>query len=177
MLILYTILVVLSAVALLAIYTKRRNSNLLEQNPPKNFEAANFRPLFQPTEDDLRAAEREEKALAEAKKADEARRILEEKAEKASEFEKEWELAPDRKRTIELLFLASESENAEIFSEISENVIKLWRENRIENLTAQDLADLLDSHFRILPQQERTFGAAFWLKEEIQRLRREVRGN
>jgi len=178
MLFLYTILVVLSAAtALLAIYAKRRNSNLLEQNPPKNLSAESFRPLFQPTEDDLRAAEREEKALAEAKKAEETRRILEEKAEKVSEFERAWEPAPDRKRTIELLFLAAVAENAKIFSEISENVIKLWRENRIENLEAQDLADLLDSHFRILPQQERASGALFWLREEIENLRREVRGN
>jgi len=73
--------------------------------------------------------------------------------------------------------LASESENAKIFSEISENVIKLWRENRIENLEARDLADLLDSHFRTLPQQERTSGELFWLREEIENLRREVRGN
>ena len=177
MLYLFTILVVLSAVAALAIFAKRRNSNLLEQNPPKNFAAPNYRPLFAPTEDELRAAAREEKAQAEAKKADEARRILVEKAEKLSELEKVWATAPDRKRTIELLFLASESENAKTFSDISQNVIKLWRENRIENLTAQDLADLLDSHFRILPQQERTSGALFWLKEEIERLRSKVRGN
>ena len=177
MLFLFTILVVLSAVAALAILAKRRNSNLLEQNPPKNFAAPNYRPLFAPTEDELRAEAREEKAEAEAKKAEESRLILVEKAEKVSELEKAWASAPDRKRTIELLFLASESENAETFSDISQNVIKLWRENRIENLTAQDLADLLDSHFRILPQQERTSGALFWLKEEIERLRSRVRGN
>ena len=177
MLILYIILVVLSAVVAFAVYAKRRNSNLLEQNPPKNLEAPNYRPLFAPTEDELRAQTREEKLRAEAKLAEEARRILVEKAEKVSEFEKTWNIAPDRKKTIELLFLAAASENAKIFSEISENVIKLWRENRIENLTAQDLADLLDSHFRILPQQERTSGVLFWLREEIQNLRREVRGN
>jgi hypothetical protein len=162
---------------MLAIFAKRRNSNLLEQNPPKNFAAENFRPLFQPTEDELRVLEREEKAQIEAKKADEARQVLIEKAEKASEFEKVWSASPDRKRTIELLFLASESGNAAIFSEISENVIKFWRENRIENLTALDLAELLDSHFRILPQQERASGAAFRLKEEIESLRSEARGN
>ncbi len=178
MLILFTILVVLSAVALLVtISAKRRNSLLLEQNPPKNFEAENFRPLFQPTEAELRAFEREEKARIETEKAKEARLIFEEKAEKVSEFEKVWSAAPDRKRTIEFLFLSAESENAKIFSETSENVIKLWRENRIENLTARDLADLLDSHFRLLPQQERTSGVIFWLKKEIERLRSEVRGN
>lgn len=177
MLILFTILVVLSAAATLGFYVRRRNSLSIEQNPPKNLSAANFRPLFQPTEDELRAFERQEKAEAEAKKAEETRRISEEKTGEVSEFERTWAQSPDRKGTIELLFLACETENAKIFSETSENVIKLWRENRIENLTAQDLADLLDSHFRILPQQERTSGALFWLREEIENLRAEVRGN
>lgn len=177
MLFLFTILVVLSAVAMLAIFAKRRNSNLLEQNPPKTISAENFRPLFQPTGDDIRAFERKENAKIEVHKAEEARRILVEKAEKLSEFEKNWRVSPDRKKTIELLFLASESENAKTFGEISANVIKLWRENRIENLTVQNLADLLDSHFRTLPQQERTSGVGFWLKEEIGNLRSEVRGN
>jgi len=177
MLFLFTILVVISAIATLAIFAKRRNSNLLQQNPSKNLSAENFRPLFQPTEEEIRAFERQEKTRSEAKKAEESRRILVEKAEKASEFEKTWSISPDRKTTIELLFLASESGNAKIFSEISANIIRFWRENRVENLTAQDLADLLDSHFRILPQQERTSGALFWLREEIERLRFEVRGN
>ncbi len=176
MLFLFTILVVLSAVATLAIFAKRRNSFPLEQNPPKTISAENFRPLFQPTEDDIRAFEREEQTNIEARKAEEARRILIEKAEKLSEFEKTWRSLPDRKKTIELLFLASESGNAKTFGEILANVIRLWRENRIENLTVQDLAELLDSHFRTLPQQERTSGIGFWLKEEIGKLRSEVRG-
>jgi hypothetical protein len=171
MLIIFTILVVLSAVALLAKVVKRRNSFPLEQNPPKNLSAASYRPLFQPTEEEMRAYEREEKALAAAKKAEEERRIFVEKTEKAFEFEKIWSVSPDRKGTIELLFLAAKSENAQTFSKCAENVIKLWRENRIENLKALDLAELLDSHFRTLPQQERTSGVGFWLKEEIEKLR------
>lgn len=177
MLILFTILVVLSAVAVLAMSVRRRNSNLLEQHSPKNLSAESFRPLFQPTEDEIRAFEKEEKVQIEAKKAEQARQISVQKAEKVSEFEREWHIAPDRKKTIELLFLAARSENAKTFSEISENVIKLWRESRIENLKAKDLADLLDSHFRTFPQQERTSGVGFWLKEEIKNLRSQSEEN
>ncbi len=177
MLILFTILVVLSAVALFAISGKRRRSNLLEQNPPKNLSAASFRPLFQPTEDDIRAFELEKKLQDEAKKAEDARRILEEKFEKVREFKKVWRELPDRKKTIELLLLASQTESAKTFSEISGNVIEFWRENRIENLHLKDLADLLDSHFRTLPQQERTSGVGFWLKEEIEKLRTQSEEN
>ncbi|MBS1794158.1 MAG: hypothetical protein JSS81_09905 [Acidobacteria bacterium] len=156
---------------MLVISNWRRRSNLLEQNPPKNLSAADFRPLFEPTEDEIRAFERAEQARLDAARAEERRRIADARIGETREFAKSWSLAPDRKGTIELLFRASQTENAEIFSEISENVLQLWREHRIENLTALELADLLDSHFRILPQQERTSGAVFRLREEIGRLR------
>lgn len=171
MLILLTILVVLSAGALLAVFVKRRNSNLLEQNPPKTLAAEHFRPLFQPTEDEIRAFEQAENAKLEANKLEEERRVFEEKIGRIYQFEENWRISPDKRKTVELLLLASNSESAEIFSQITESIIKLWRENRIDNLRANDLADLLDSHFRLLPQQERTSGACFWLKEEIKNLR------
>lgn len=177
MLFLFTILVVLSAVAVLAISVKRRNSNLLEQNPPKNLSAETFRPLFQPTEEEMRAFERKKNLQIEAKERENARWILEEKTERVWELEKIWRVLPNRKKTIELLFLASQSESAKTFSEISEDIIQFWRENRIESLKARDLADLLDSHFRTLPQQERTSGAIFWLKEEIENLRSQSEEN
>lgn len=171
MLFLFTILVVLSAVALYAAFGRRRNSNLLEENPPKNFVAENYRPLFEPTDHEIRAFAREENARAEAKLAEEARRILAKKAEKLSELQNDWSESPDKEKTIELIFQAAATENAKIFRDISAQVLKSWRENRIANLSARDLADLLDSHFRILPQQERTSGAMFWLREEIEKLR------
>jgi len=171
MLFLFTILVVLSAVALYAAFGRRRESNLLEENPPKNFAAENYRPLFEPTDHEIRAFAREENERQQAKRAEEARRILAGKVEKLAELQKHWSASPDKEKTIELIFQAAATESAKTFREISENVLKSWRENRIANLSARDLADLLDSHFRILPQQERTSGATFWLREEIEALR------
>ena len=106
-----------------------------------------------------------------AKEREEARRLAEEKQEKVYEMEKNWRVSPDKKATAGILFAASELGHAKIYGEIAESVIKIWREDKIENLSARDLADLLDSHFRILPQQERTSGAIFWLREEIENLR------
>lgn len=171
MLFLLTFLVVSTAFVLLAIFVKRQISPSLPENQPKNLSAENFRPLFEPTEDEIRAFEQAEKRRIEAEKRENDRRILEAKAEQVREFQKDWQNLPNNRNTVQLLYLASQSENAKTFSETVENVIKLWRENRIKNLSATDLAELLDSHFRTLPQQERTSGTLFWLKEEIAELR------
>ena len=137
----------------------------------------NFRPLFAPSEEDIRALERAEneaeKEHARENEREAGRQALLEKSALAKEFRSIWLNAPDRRGTAELLRLASMGENAETFSEISENVIKVWQDEKITGLTAADLADLLDSHFRLLPQQEMASGALFWLKQEIAALRRE----
>lgn len=171
MLILFIVLTAISALVVLALFAKRRKAHLLEENNPKNLNAENFRPLFAPTDEDIRAFEREEREKLLAKEREEARRLTEEKIEKVYELEKNWRTSPDKKATAKLLFSASELGNAKIYGEIAESVIKIWREDKLGNLSAQDLAELLDSHFRILPQQERTSGAIFWLREEIEKLR------
>ena len=171
MLILFIILAAFSAVITLALFAKRRKAYLLEQNNPKNLPAENFRPLFAPTDEDIRAFELAENEKLLAKEREEIKRLAEEKIEKVYEMEKNWRRSPDRKATAKLLFSVSELSNAKIYGEIAESVIKVWREDKIGNLSARDLADLLDSHFRILPQQERTSGAIFWLREEIEKLR------
>ncbi len=88
------------------------------------------------------------------------------------EFEKVWRNEPNKQNTIELLRLAAESESAEVFSQTEENVIQVWHNEQAGGLSKKDLADLLDSHLRILPQQERLSGAVFWIKREIENLRR-----
>jgi len=169
-----TIIVVsVTAIVGFSTYLKSRSKSLESENQKQFLGAPPYRSLFEPTDEEIREREKAEKAELNAKTAEEERRVLQEKTEKVYEFEKSWRSSPGRLNTIQLLFFAAQSENGKIFTEISENVIQHWRENRIENLTAQDLAELLDSHFRTLPQQERTSGAIFRLKEEIAELRRE----
>ena len=152
-------------------YLKRRTKSLAANSRQQFNESPPFRSLFEPDADELRAIERENENRLLAKLAAEERLLKVEKAEKARRFREKWQTAPDKKTTAELLVAAAQSESAEMFSETAENVIELWRAGRIENLTAPDLADLLDSHFRLLPQQERTSGAIFWVKREIMKLR------
>lgn len=153
------------------VFLKSRRKSLDTDNSKQFAAAPPYRSLFEPDEEEMRQANRENKAEALTNEAEQARRAAKEKAEAAESQLQKWRVSPDKSQTVELLKIASEINDAEKFSEIAENVIQVWRKNRINNLNAADLADLLDSHLKILPQQERTSGALFWLKREIKNLR------
>lgn len=154
-----------------SVYLKRRPKSLESNNQTIFDDVPQYRSLFAPTDEEIRQSELEESSARQAKEAEEARRLAAEKTGKVQECEKDWRTTPNRRNTVELLRLASESENAETFSKTAESIIKVWRGKRLQDLTGDDLADLLDSHLRTLPQQERTSGAIFWLKQEITKLR------
>lgn len=161
-----------SAVLGFSFYLRRRTKRLQSENQHQFNKTNNYRPLFAPTDEEISAFELEESLKAEAKKKDEARQLSTKKTENVRQFRKVWLNEPNKGNTIELLRLASESKSAQYFSETAENIIEFWNDRKIKNLTAEDLADLLDSHFRTLPQQERSSGALFWLKQEITSIRR-----
>ena len=155
-----------------AFYLKRRNKSLEIKNQKQFDDVPPYRPLFAPTDEEIRALEREQQAKLEAEQKEAEHKVLSEKSEKAREFEKIWRNEPNKQNTIELLRLAAESESAEVFSQTAENVIQVWHNEQAGGLSKKDLADLLDSHLRILPQQERLSGTLFWIKREIEILRR-----
>lgn len=163
-----------SAIVGFSLYLKRRTGRL-ESNNPKQFtdEPPPYRSLFAPTDEEIQTQERAESAARKAKSAEAERQTAAKKIKAVREFRKVWTDEPNRENSLELFRLAAESENAEIFSETAEAVIEFRRESKAANLTANDLADLLDSHLRILPRQERLSGAVFWVRREIENLRRE----
>ncbi len=165
------IIVGVTAVAGFSLYLRRRAKSLKSENQKQFAAAPPYRSLFEPNEEEVRVFERKEKAKIEADRLAAESQVLFEKSKQISEFEQIWRAAPNTSNTVELLRLAAASENAKVFSQTAENVLQIWRENKIENLTSTDLADLLDSHLRILPQQERFSGAAFWIRQEINCLR------
>jgi hypothetical protein len=178
LLILFYLAVVIAAGLLIAFgFSFYLRSRQISAPEDQNYLAhpQNFRPLFAPSEEDIRAlesAEKEaEKQRARENEHENERQALLEKSGLANEFKRIWLNAPDRRGAAELLRLAGESENAETFSEIAENVIQVWHDEKIAGLKAAELAALLDSHFRLLPQQEMASGALFWLKQEIAELR------
>lgn len=177
MLILLTILVILSVVITVSVVlkTQKDRKSLFSENP-REIEPPYSRSLFEPDEEEIRALKRAEKAKIEAEKAEELRRLSAQKAEKVREFQEFWEMSPNKRNTVQLLHLAAQTESGKIFSETAENVIGHWQANKIEDLSATSLAQVLESHFWLLPIEERTSGISFWLKQEIAGLRRKSVG-
>ena len=163
-----------SAVIGFSVYTKRKTKSL-ESNNQRQFAEVPYRSLFEPDEAELRAQEREAQMRIEAERDESARKVSLERIGRAREYETVWRSKPTRKNTIEFLRLAAETESAEIFSQTAQSVIQVLHTEgeQAGNLSKQNLADLLDSHFRTLPQQERISGAIFRLKQEIENLRAE----
>ena len=146
--------------------------SLLEQAPPRELPQPQYRPLFQPDEEELRA-----ERLAEAEKLEEIKRqenlkLAEEKLALFGELRQTWAHSPSRAGTIELLFEASRIADGTVYLETCARILASWRAGEIAELSADDLAQLLESHFRLLPNRARTPGVSFRLKEEIAGLRR-----
>ena len=161
-----------SMVAGFSFYLKSRTKRLSLKNQPQfNDEPPPFRSLFAPDDDEIRASEQAKSAELTAKNTEDVRLLAAKKVQAVRDFREIWKREPNKMNTVGLFRLAANSENAETFSETAETVIEFWRENKIANLSAGDLADLLDSHLVTLPQQERTAGALFWLRREIMSLR------
>ena len=166
------ILIAVFAVVVLSMLTisivRRQNRELFENARSQPISGEGLRPLFASTADDLRAAEREESASR--------KRELEEEINAASaaefqEFIRNWRARPNKQNSLELVRLASEQRNAASFSEVAEEITTFHREFGIDGLSQSELADLLDSHYRLLPPEVRGSGAIFRLKEEIAELR------
>ena len=174
MLVIFTIFLVLLAGISLAVLVKRlANPKLLEENQPHFLVAENYRPLFEPTDDDLRRFEAEENAKLAAERAQEANLILEKKLVNLEKLRQNWLESPNKAATIELLYRASQTENGEAYLDTADIVLEAWQTGNIPDLTADDLAHLLDSHFWLLPTHERTPGVSFRIQQEIAGLRRE----
>jgi len=91
-----------------------------------------------------------------------------------SELEKarrDWDAAPSGKTTAAFLEVATDSKSADTFAETANEILRSFRDGRIGGVAADDLADLLESHYRLLPPSERSSGAVFVMKEEIANLR------
>lgn len=169
MLILIPVLIITAAAVA---YFLTRNARTVQPNDERRFDSSNLRPLFQPTDEEIRAFEIAEENRREAEVN---RREKLELEQLLHEKEDAFRAYPTNPNAAELLRVAAQGSDADTFCRAAGIVTRLWREDQT-SLTAQDLAELLDSHFRLLPQQERTSGAIFELRNEIEELRRDVRG-
>jgi hypothetical protein len=168
------LLAVLALVAAAALLVRRVNRHCIEPsntNSVNSLPPAGYRPLFEPTEDELREYRQEQldsEAAREHELAEQAR------ASREADMRRllvAWRTSPNRSDTISLLEMGADMGDPDTFAEVSEEIIRVFNENGIGGLSPAELAALIDSHWRLLPQAERSSGALFWLKEETARLR------
>jgi hypothetical protein len=168
MLYLLAVLALIAAAALLVRY--RQGFRPTKTNSFNSLPPANFRPLFEPTEDDLREFEREELAAQKTREFEAAEAARADREADLRRLLMAWRTSPSRQNTVDLLKEAADIGEADLFSEVSSEIIKVFNEQGVGGLSPNELAALIDSHCRLLPQAERSSGALFWLKEETARL-------
>jgi hypothetical protein len=85
-----------------------------------------------------------------------------------------WQKSPDRHATAKALHFAALSDDAELYREATEYALQLWREGKIEKVSAPELSALFDGEFWILSSRSRSSGAGFVLKRTLASARREL---
>jgi hypothetical protein len=168
MLIFLIILCLIAAASAATLYLRRTklSSEMLGRQTLSG--AENFRPLFEPSKTELQEKERL-LMLEKQAEADRQKQLIN------SEYEREladWIASPNRSQTILLLSNAAKSENEHIYVKACKEVLRIWRAGSVDDLSANDLAQLMESHYWLIPAEKRTPGASFLIKEEIAGLRR-----
>lgn len=172
MLLLLTVLAVLSLAVMAILIVRRQDRKLFSEDPRQFIDGENLRPLFAPSDEEMRAFESDERARLKAEAEIERAAVVARQNAAVAEAVELWRGSPDRTSTVSLLVAAARSDSANVFGKITSEVLLVFNEQGIAGVSHSDLAALLDSHFRLLPQQERSAGVLFGIKQEIAELRR-----
>jgi len=161
MLVLLTILLTLLAASAIIYFFNRRNfeKQLGFENSGFLQETTNLRPLFEPTQEDLLA----ERRAADEKLETDARNELEEtEMKQVREFRMRldaWRKGPNKTEIADLLEAASF--DGELFTDAVDAIAGKFHNGEIEGLSTQDLAQMLESHFWLIPAEKRTPGVSY----------------
>ena len=92
----------------------------------------------------------------------------------AEAFAESWRHAPDRRMTAEMLHVAALAGDAKFYQQAIETALLYWRERKLSDMTAEELQQLIESEFWLLPPDARNSGAGFLLKRKLAHVRREL---
>ena len=159
--------VFLIAAAIIIFVRRQTRSPLLEEQTPKYLNGENLRPLFAPDDEELRALEREERKMLEARDVELRENERQKRLASFEEFRQTWRELPSRANTVELLFQASELERGDVYLDTVGELLH----KRSDVFTNDEIAQLIESHFWLLPQSERTPGVTFTINRELAALR------
>ena len=171
MLVLLTILFTILAGSAIIYFFNRRNfeKQLGYENSGFLPETTNLRPLFEPTEVELLAEERE----AEEKLMAENRQELED-AERADARAlrtrlNAWRMSPNKTEIADLLEAASV--DGDVFLDAAEAIIGEFQNGKIKGISTEDLAQMLESYFWLVPAEKRTPGVGYRFQTVLKSLR------
>ena len=165
MFLLVTFLVIAAAAAVIFFAVRRQTRPELTNSNNYNYlDGENLRPLFAP---DMEEIGREERRKEDAEKLETDRIDREKKLASFEEFRQTWRESPDRKNTIELLARAADTGSGEMFLGVVDEILH----RRNAHFSNADIAELIESHFWLLPREERTPGVTFSINRELAALR------
>jgi hypothetical protein len=87
---------------------------------------------------------------------------------------KAWKASPDRGSTAKMLHVVALADDAYLYGQAIETALEFWRQNRIPDISAEELRQLSESEYWILSQTVRSSGQGFLLKLKLAALRREL---
>jgi len=160
---------ILAALAFAAVARRSRRERHLPDYDPLNIDASQFRPLFMPSDEELAAVEREKQDAIDAEQRETEHQAHEKKLANFAEFRQTWRASDKKENAAGLLARAVEFQNGEVFLETVKTILD---ERQNIDISDEDLAQLIESHFWLLPANERTPGVTFAVNEEIAALRK-----
>lgn len=92
-------------------------------------------------------------------------------AEAMAEF---WIKSPEQYSLADMLHLAVLADDAAVFQRAIETALKLWRESRIEKVSAKNFLATVESAYWLITSEVRNSGPGFLLKQAIADVRREL---
>jgi hypothetical protein len=92
----------------------------------------------------------------------------------AEAFTENWKHAPDRCTTAEMLHVAALAGDTKFYQQAIETALLYWREQKLPDMTAEELTQLIESEFWLIPSTARNSGAGFLLKQKLAHVRREL---
>jgi hypothetical protein len=85
-----------------------------------------------------------------------------------------WIKSPDRYSLADALHLAALADDAAVFQRTIEMASKLWREGRIEKVSAENFLATVESAYWLIASEVRNSGSGFLLKQAIADVRRQL---
>lgn len=92
----------------------------------------------------------------------------------AEKFIESWKHTPDRNSTMKMLHVAALAGNAGVYQAAIETAYQFWRDRRLQQISADELRQLIESEFWLLAPAVRNSGAGFVLKRKLAQLRRQL---